>query len=68
MNESEIYKELGVLTKDKYRWKENIPYLSALLAHTGIGRQANLYLWRNENGRLYFLQNRLRRNTVPESL
>ena len=68
MNESEIYKELGVLTKDKYRWKENIPYLSALLAHAGIRRQANLYLWRNENGRLYFLQNRLRRNTVPESL
>ena len=26
MNETDIYSELGVLTKDKNRWKENIPY------------------------------------------
>ena len=31
MNESELYKELGVLTKDKSRWKESIPYVAALL-------------------------------------
>ena len=33
LNESELYKELGVLTKDKSRWEENIPYVSSLLAH-----------------------------------
>ena len=31
MNESEIYKELTALTKDRLRWEESIPYLSALL-------------------------------------
>ena len=33
MNESELYKELGVLTKEKAKWKESIPYVSALLKH-----------------------------------
>ena len=33
MKESGLYKELGVLTKDKSRWKESIPYVSSLLAH-----------------------------------
>ena len=33
MNESELYKELGVLTKEKAKWKESIPYVSALLTH-----------------------------------
>ncbi len=33
LNESELYKELGVLTKDKSRWEENIPYVSSLLTH-----------------------------------
>ena len=32
MGESELYKELGVLTKDKSKWEENIPYVSSLLA------------------------------------
>lgn len=31
MNESELYKELGVLTKDKSRWEECIPYVTTLL-------------------------------------
>ena len=31
MNESELYKELGVLTKDKSRWEESIPYVASLL-------------------------------------
>ncbi len=34
MNENELYKELGVLTKDKSRWEENIPYVESLLDHT----------------------------------
>lgn len=33
MNESELYKELGVLTKEKAKWKESIPYVSELLTH-----------------------------------
>ena len=33
MNESELYKELGVLTKDKSKWAENIPYVATLLSN-----------------------------------
>ena len=33
MNESELYKELGILTKDRNKWKESIPYVSSLLTH-----------------------------------
>ena len=33
MNESELYKDLGMLTKDKTRWKESISYVSSLLEH-----------------------------------
>jgi hypothetical protein len=31
LNESELYRELGVLTKDKSRWEESIPYVASLL-------------------------------------
>lgn len=31
MTESELYKELGGLTKSKERWEENIPYVATLL-------------------------------------
>jgi len=31
LNESELYKELAVLTKDKSRWEESIPYVATLL-------------------------------------
>ena len=31
MNESKLYKELGVLTKDKSRWEASIPYVATLL-------------------------------------
>ena len=30
MTEEELYKELGVLTRNKERWKENIPSVAAL--------------------------------------
>lgn len=33
MTESELYKELSVLTREKERWEENIPYVASLLAH-----------------------------------
>ena len=45
MNESELYKELGVLTKDKSRWEENIPYVSTLLSsESGKIRAKSLWL------------------------
>ena len=44
MNTSELYKELGVLTKDRNQWKESIPYVSSLLAHESEKIQAKA-LW-----------------------
>ena len=32
MTESELYKELGILTKDRNQWEEKIPYVSSLLS------------------------------------
>ena len=40
LNESELYKELGSLTKDKSTWEESIPYVSSLLAHDSVKIQA----------------------------
>ena len=44
MSESEIYKELVILTRDRSRWKESVPYLSSLLAHESTRIQAKA-LW-----------------------
>ena len=44
LNEAELYKELGTLTKDKARWKENTPYVSGLLHHESVKIQAKA-LW-----------------------
>lgn len=44
MSESELYKELGILTKEKSRWKESIPYVSSLLSHESVKIQAKA-LW-----------------------
>ncbi|MCR5650033.1 MAG: hypothetical protein K6F86_02490 [Lachnospiraceae bacterium] len=44
MEEKELYKELGVLTKGKNKWKENIPYVSSLLDHQSVKIQAKA-LW-----------------------
>ena len=40
VEEKELYKELGVLTKEKNKWKENIPYVSSLLDHQSVKIQA----------------------------
>lgn len=32
MIESELYKQLGTLTKSKDQWEENIPYVASLLS------------------------------------
>ena len=44
MSESELYKELGILTKNKDKWAESIPYVSSLLAHESVKIQAKA-LW-----------------------
>lgn len=44
MNETELYKELGALTKDKSKWKGNIPYVLSLLHHESEKIQAKA-LW-----------------------
>ena len=44
MTEADLYKDLGILTKEKDRWKESIPYLSSLLAHESAKIQAKA-LW-----------------------
>lgn len=44
MSESELYKGLGILTNDRGKWKESIPYVSSLLTHESVKIQAKA-LW-----------------------
>jgi len=44
MTEAELYKELGILTKDKDKWKEAVPYVSSLLTCESVKIQAKA-LW-----------------------
>lgn len=44
MNESELYKNLGALTKNKDEWERNIPYVSSLLS-SGSVRIGAKALW-----------------------
>ena len=44
MNENDLYKELGKLTKNKDKWEENIPYVSSLLSNESVKIQAKA-LW-----------------------
>ena len=44
MAESELYKELGVLTKHKDQWEENIPYVLSLLTSKSVRIRAKA-LW-----------------------
>ena len=53
MNESDLYKELGELTKDKGRWKERIPYVSSLLTHDSVKIQAKALWLLGEMGLVY---------------
>ncbi len=63
MNETDIYSELGVLTKDKNKWKENIPYVSSLLTHDSVKIQAKA-LWLLAEMGLAYPQSV--QNVVPE--
>ncbi len=44
MKESELYKQLGLLTKDKTKWEESVPFVSPLLFHESAGIRAKA-LW-----------------------
>ena len=44
MKETELYKELGVLTKQQDQWEENIPYVASLLQHASVKIRAKA-LW-----------------------
>ena len=53
MTEAELYKELGILSKDKDRWKEAIPYVSSLLNHDSVRIQAKALWLLGEMGLVY---------------
>ncbi len=53
MTESELYKELGILTKDKGRWEESIPRVSSLLTHESVKIQAKALWLLGEMGLAY---------------
>ena len=53
MIESELYKELGALTKTKDQWEEKIPYVSSLLAHESEKIQAKALWLLAETGLAY---------------
>ena len=53
MTEAELYKELGLLTKDKDRWKEAIPYVASLLSHDSVKIQAKALWLLGEMGLVY---------------
>lgn len=63
MNESELYQELGILTKDKDRWEESIPYVASLLAHGSEKIRAKALWLLGEMGLLHPLAVK---DTVPE--
>ena len=44
MTETELYKELGMLTKKRDQWEGSIPYLASLLAHQSVKIQSKA-LW-----------------------
>lgn len=53
MTEAELYKELGILTKDKDKWKEAIPYVSSLLSHDSVKIQTKALWLLGEMGLIY---------------
>ena len=53
MTESELYKELGILTDDKDRWEDSIPYVASLLDHESVKIQAKALWLLGEMGLVY---------------
>lgn len=56
LTESTLYKELGVLTKNKDKWEENIPYVASLLAHKSVKIKAKALWLLGEMGLKYPLK------------
>ncbi len=44
LSETELYRELGTLTKEKSRWEESLPLVASLLNHSSVKIQAKA-LW-----------------------
>lgn len=63
MTEKELYRELGILTKNRDRWKERIPYVSSLLRHESVKIQAKALWLLGEMGLMY---PQSVQNTVPD--
>ena len=53
MNHEELYRKLGVLTKNRNEWEESIPYVSSLLAHDSVKIQAKALWLLGEMGLAY---------------
>lgn len=53
LNESDLYKDLGALTKDRSKWKDNIPYVSSLLSHGSVKIKAKALWLLGEMGLAY---------------
>ncbi len=63
MNETELYRELGVLTKNKDKWNESIPYVTSLLKCDSVKIRAKALWLLGEMGLLYPA---LVKDSVPE--
>ena len=50
---SDLYKELGMLTKEKDKWEKSIPYVSSLLNHESVKIQAKALWLLGEMGLAY---------------
>ena len=53
MTESELYKNLGILTDDKNRWEDSIPYVASLLVHESVKITAKALWLLGEMGLAY---------------
>ena len=53
MTESDLYKELGILTKEKERWEGSILFVSSLLSHESVKIQAKALWLLGEMGLMY---------------
>ena len=53
LTESELYKNLGILTDDKNRWEDSIPYVASLLDHESVKIQAKALWLLGEMGLAY---------------
>ena len=51
--ESVLYKELGLLTKDRDKWEDSIPYIASLLDHESVKIQAKALWLLGEMGLAY---------------